>query len=198
MWHEVGVSDAVTSIARASYPLQSRFAVGYADGSIRLWDSETNTALLTLNGHQRAVTTMAFDAQGLHLVSGSQDTTIVVWDVVAETGMFRCVSRRPTLLTAVSEGTTTRSQAWHSSGHLHLMSSKQDRHFRTSHRRRRTGLSSYGIYPSSTASPLLYPAISSYGVSRSRRRRHATHRFWQMTPRAAQRMLSRQRWARSS
>lgn len=81
--------EAVTVVARAPYPHSSRFAVGYADGSIRLWDATNSTALLTLNGHQRAVTSLAFDPLGLHLVSGSQDTAVIVWDLVAESGMFR-------------------------------------------------------------------------------------------------------------
>ena len=89
MWHEIGVSTAVTAIARAPYPHQMRFAVGYADGAVRLWDEESRTSVLTLNGHQRAVTALAFDAQGMNLASGSQDTSIIVWDTVAEAGLFR-------------------------------------------------------------------------------------------------------------
>jgi U3 small nucleolar RNA-associated protein 12 len=44
---------------------------------------------LTFNGHKSAVTTLAFDDDGLRLATGSQDTDIIVWDVVAETGLFR-------------------------------------------------------------------------------------------------------------
>ena len=90
-WHEVGFRMAVTAIACAPYPNDHRFAVGYSDGSIRLWDSNTQTSLLTFNGHQRAVTSLAFDAVGVQLASGSQDTTIIVWDTVAEQGLFRYV-----------------------------------------------------------------------------------------------------------
>ncbi|PKI83206.1 beta transducin [Malassezia vespertilionis] len=91
-WHEIGSRVAVTAIARAPHPNASRFAVGYADGSIRLWDAETGAALLTFNGHQRAVTALAFDRAGLQLASGSLDTSVIVWDTVAETGLFRLKS----------------------------------------------------------------------------------------------------------
>lgn len=91
-WHEVGFRIAVTAIARAPYPNAHRFAVGYADGSIRIWDQNTGTALLTFNGHQRAVTALAFDPAGVQLASGSQDTSVIVWDVVAESGLFRLKS----------------------------------------------------------------------------------------------------------
>ena len=92
MWHQLGFRLAVTAIARAPYPQESRFAVGYADGSIRLWDAQTSTVLLTFHGHQRAVTTLAFDPKALFLASGSQDTSVIVWDVVAESGLFRLKS----------------------------------------------------------------------------------------------------------
>lgn len=98
-WHELGFRLGVTALARAPHPQEHRFAVGYADGSIRLWDERTATALLTFHGHQRAVTTLAFDAAGVQLASGSQDTSVIVWDTVAESGLFRYA----TLLTQTQE-----------------------------------------------------------------------------------------------
>lgn len=92
MWHETGHRAQVTAIAEApasSSSSTTTFAVGYADGSIRLWDATTGTPLLTFNGHKKAVSALAFDSEGLRLASGSQDTDLIVWDVVAETGLFR-------------------------------------------------------------------------------------------------------------
>ncbi|KAK0553428.1 beta transducin [Tilletia horrida] len=98
-WHETGLRSAVTAIARApssppSAPPSPIFAVGYADGSIRLWDASSGTATVTFNGHKSAVTTLAFDSQGLILASGSQDTDLILWDVVAEAGLFRLRGHR--------------------------------------------------------------------------------------------------------
>lgn len=95
MWHELGHRSPVTALARCPSPTSSNlFAVGYEDGSIRIWDSTTSTAQLTFNGHRRAVSSLTFDATGMRLASASQDTTIILWDLVAETGLFRLKGHR--------------------------------------------------------------------------------------------------------
>lgn len=45
--------------------------------------------MTTLNGHKKAITSLAFDEQGTRLASGSQDTDLIVWDVIGETGLYR-------------------------------------------------------------------------------------------------------------
>ncbi|KAG8932945.1 hypothetical protein FRC02_000296 [Tulasnella sp. 418] len=95
MWHESGHRAEVTCVVRA--PQKNRFAVGYADGSIRLWNSETEAVEVTFNGHKRAVTALAFDSQGARLASGSQDTDIIIWDVEAEAGLYRLRGHRDQL-----------------------------------------------------------------------------------------------------
>jgi U3 small nucleolar RNA-associated protein 12 len=87
MWHETGHRAEVTCIARS--PQHDAFAVGYADGSIRLWNVHTGTVTSTFNGHKNSVTALAFDERGTRLASGSQDTDLIVWDIVAEAGLFR-------------------------------------------------------------------------------------------------------------
>lgn len=89
MWHETGHRSEVTVIMQS--PQADRFAVGYADGSVRLWNAATGTVLTTFNGHTKAVTALAFDKSGTRLASGSQDTTIIIWDVLGEMGLFRSV-----------------------------------------------------------------------------------------------------------
>jgi U3 small nucleolar RNA-associated protein 12 len=68
-------------------------AAGYHDGSIRLWtlkdDFSGGELAVTFNGHKNAVTHLAFDEEGNRLVSGSKDTDMVLWDIVAETGLVR-------------------------------------------------------------------------------------------------------------
>ena len=91
MWHEAGHRAEVTCIARS--PAQKdTFAVGYADGSIRLWSAAAQTVSATFNGHKKAVTALAFDETGTRLASGSQDTDLILWDVVGEAGLYRYVS----------------------------------------------------------------------------------------------------------
>lgn len=89
MWHETGHRAEVTCIIRS--PQKDTFAVGYADGSIRLWSASDGSVIATFNGHKKAVTALAFDEAGSRLASGSQDTALILWDVVAEAGMFRYV-----------------------------------------------------------------------------------------------------------
>jgi WD40 repeat protein len=36
-----------------------------------------------------AVTALRFNASGVQLASGAQDTDIVVWDIVSQAGLFR-------------------------------------------------------------------------------------------------------------
>jgi len=92
MWHETGHRSEVTCIQRSPQP--NVFAVGYADGSVRLWNSTTESVVTTLNGHKKAVTSLAFDEQGTRLASGSQDTDLIVWDVIGETGLYRSEARK--------------------------------------------------------------------------------------------------------
>jgi U3 small nucleolar RNA-associated protein 12 len=63
--------------------------VGYEDGSIRLWDSKIATVIVKFNGHRSAISVLAFDKTGVRLASGSKDTDVIIWDLVAEVGMFR-------------------------------------------------------------------------------------------------------------
>ena len=47
-------------------------AVGYADGSISLFNVVTGEMTVSFNGHKSAVTALNFDKQSLRLVSGSK------------------------------------------------------------------------------------------------------------------------------
>lgn len=87
MWHESGHRAEVTCILPSPKP--DTFAVGYSDGSIRMWGASSTSVITTFNGHKKAVTALAFDQDGSRLASGSQDTDLIIWDVVAETGLYR-------------------------------------------------------------------------------------------------------------
>jgi U3 small nucleolar RNA-associated protein 12 len=87
-WRDSSCTEEVTVISRSEVD-PDVFAVGYADGSIRIWDSRTSTVVLSFNGHKSGVTTLAFDKSGVRLASGAKDTDIIVWDLVSEVGLFK-------------------------------------------------------------------------------------------------------------
>ena len=57
----------------------NRLAVGGSDNAICIWDVARKTELQTLRGHTGSITSLAIDANGQTLASGSYDTTIRVW-----------------------------------------------------------------------------------------------------------------------
>ncbi|KAL2041395.1 hypothetical protein N7G274_005777 [Stereocaulon virgatum] len=87
-WKGANCSAEVTVIARSRADPDIH-AVGYGDGSIRIWDSRIATVVISFNGHRSGITTLAFDNDGVHLASGAKDTDIIVWDLVTETGIFK-------------------------------------------------------------------------------------------------------------
>ena len=48
---------------------------------IRVWDTATGKPIVSLKGHSGNVTTLAFSADSKMLVSGSDDTTLLLWDI---------------------------------------------------------------------------------------------------------------------
>ncbi|KAE9579055.1 U3 small nucleolar RNA-associated protein 12 [Colletotrichum fructicola] len=87
-WRDDRNTVPVTAIAQSKVD-KDVFAVGYEDGSIRLWDSKIATVIVNFNGHKSAITTLAFDKSGVRLASGSKDTDVIIWDLVAEVGQFK-------------------------------------------------------------------------------------------------------------
>lgn len=64
------------------------------DGSIRLFDYHKGLLVLSLNGHSKAITSFCFSQDGTLLVSGSKDTDLILWDLVAENGIVRLRGHR--------------------------------------------------------------------------------------------------------
>jgi U3 small nucleolar RNA-associated protein 12 len=56
---------------------------------IRVFDYKTLALVIVLNGHKKQVSSMAYDKSGTRIASGSRDTDIIIWDVVAESGLVR-------------------------------------------------------------------------------------------------------------
>lgn len=135
MWHDVGHRSPVTALAR-SLASPNMFAVGYEDGSVRIWDaSSPATPSVTFHGHKRAITAMAFDEAGMRLATASQDTTVILWDLVAETGLFRLKGHRdaitdvafvPAQPSATSASATASSSSTSLNANTHLVSTSKD------------------------------------------------------------------------
>jgi U3 small nucleolar RNA-associated protein 12 len=64
-------------------------AIGYLDGMIRIFNYKLMTLSSILNGHKKAVTSIAFNNSNTLLCSGSKDTDIILWDLVSERGLCR-------------------------------------------------------------------------------------------------------------
>lgn len=78
---------------RAS-PDRLHLACGYADGSIRVYrlqSSGSTAPVFELALHRSAVNVLRYDAAGLQLVTGGQDTDLVVVDTVERVGRRRLV-----------------------------------------------------------------------------------------------------------
>jgi len=79
----------------ANGPASSRLvAAGYADGTVRVFDYGKAVCVMVLNGHRKAVSSLTFSPDGLMLVSGSRDTDVILWDIVAELGLARLRGHR--------------------------------------------------------------------------------------------------------
>ena len=87
-WVDAKCKYLVTAIAQSKTD-PDIFAVGYENGSIRLWDSKISTVIVAFNSHRSAVTHLVFDRSGVRLASGSKDTDLMVWDLVAESAIVR-------------------------------------------------------------------------------------------------------------
>lgn len=94
-WHDDDVKAEVTCITRCCSVDKKKdaemeeYAVGYADGSVRIWSLKTNSCRITFNGHKSAVSALHFNRDNSLLVSGSKDSDLIVWDCIAENGLYR-------------------------------------------------------------------------------------------------------------
>lgn len=75
-------SQTTTEVdALAWSPNGDRVAVGYQDGSVRIWDADTAQLIHTFHEHTDYVNSIAWNPQGTRLITGSDDWTARIWDV---------------------------------------------------------------------------------------------------------------------
>ncbi|UCC61798.1 MAG: protein kinase, partial [Anaerolineae bacterium] len=77
-----GVEGKVYSLTAS--PTERVFLIGFAGGTIVLWDLDTETEIHRLVGHTGLVRDLAFSPDGRKALSGSNDRTVILWDL--ETG----------------------------------------------------------------------------------------------------------------
>eukprot|EP01091_Cochliopodium_minus_P000911 TRINITY_DN1080_c0_g4_i1.p1 TRINITY_DN1080_c0_g4~~TRINITY_DN1080_c0_g4_i1.p1 ORF type:complete len:1003 (-),score=321.23 TRINITY_DN1080_c0_g4_i1:121-3129(-) len=88
------IEHEVTTLALS--PDGQHLAVGYFDGSIRIWSAfgRERVCKAHFQGHKREISTLAYNKDGTLLASGSSDTEIVIWDAMSETGLYRLIGHK--------------------------------------------------------------------------------------------------------
>jgi RNA polymerase sigma factor (sigma-70 family) len=81
---QCGADSRIPPVCLVFSPDNKLLATVYkGDSIIRLWDVATGKQCSQLVGHEGQVRSLTFSRDGRSLVSGSQDTTILVWDLSA-------------------------------------------------------------------------------------------------------------------
>lgn len=69
-------------------------AAGYSSGLLIVFHLQTGSTTVSLHGHKAAVTAGRYEPSSALFASGSADTDIVIWDMVAESGLYRLKGHR--------------------------------------------------------------------------------------------------------
>ncbi|XP_045657354.1 WD repeat-containing protein 3 isoform X1 [Ursus americanus] len=94
-----GLKQEVTCLCPS--PDGLHLAVGYEDGSIRIFSLLSGEGNVTFNGHKAAITSLKYDQLGGRLASGSKDTDTIVWDVINESGLYRLKGHKDAITQAL-------------------------------------------------------------------------------------------------
>uniref|UniRef100_A0A1B0D7A8 protein-synthesizing GTPase n=1 Tax=Phlebotomus papatasi TaxID=29031 RepID=A0A1B0D7A8_PHLPP len=75
-------------------PDNLHISVGYADGSVQIFEMDSRQCVSSFVVHKSAVSCLRYDGSGMKLLTGGLDTDLVVLDVVAEAGLCRLSGHR--------------------------------------------------------------------------------------------------------
>ncbi|KAJ3452488.1 wd repeat-containing protein [Anaeramoeba flamelloides] len=75
-------------------PDQKIAITGHTNGDLQVWSLVDYSLVCSLSGHHSSVRTINFRNDGSMFASGSDDTTIIVWDLLAQRGLFKLRSHR--------------------------------------------------------------------------------------------------------
>lgn len=56
---------------------------------VHVYNYQTRELKVSFNGHKSKVTCVCFDDKELRLASGGNDTNIIVWDIVNQSGLYK-------------------------------------------------------------------------------------------------------------
>src|SRR5205823_6042700 len=82
-------------LCAAFTPDSRSFVTGHGDSQVRVWDSQTGGHIATLRGSTAAIWSVAVAAEisgGYRVAAGSEDGSVVVWDLAAQQEVARLPS----------------------------------------------------------------------------------------------------------
>lgn len=62
-------------------PYNSVLGLGHSNGTVTMWSPNMSTPLVSMLCHRGPVNAVAFDSEGLHMVTAGMDKQVRVWDV---------------------------------------------------------------------------------------------------------------------
>ena len=82
LWKQQASTESARCLA--IHPSRPELAVGYSDNHIRILDMQTGEVKQTIEAHSNSVFTVVYTPDGKHLLSGSRDAYLRIWDTGEE------------------------------------------------------------------------------------------------------------------
>lgn len=72
------------------HPTEPLAFAAIANGSITMWHVPTGELRTTFHGHEEAVYAIAISPDGRHLLSGSADRNLILWEIATDVLAHHC------------------------------------------------------------------------------------------------------------